>query len=167
MRPLRPSWLHLGLPYPNRVPCLQGWTGGACALTHLLVGKPLVRLLWLPEAKTGPIPCRETSEPCVRGESRWTHLPPSTKRRVESHAVGASGSRRLPSSSLSHLLWPKVIRMQEHLLPRDLGGCGWDSMVPSFYCDLCDSSKGRSKGRVLLLGRPVGEESRIAFYDLL
>lgn len=133
MRPLRPSWLHLGLPYPNRVPCLQGWTGGACALTHLLVGKPLVRLLWLPEAKTGPIPCRETSEPCVRGESGWTHLPPSTKRRVESHAMGASGSRRLPSSSLSHLLWPKVIRMQEHLLPRDLGGCGWCPVSTVIY----------------------------------
>lgn len=45
--------------------------------------------------------------------------------------------------------------MQEQLLPRDLGGCGWDSMVPSSYCDRCDSSNGRTK-RALTLGEASG-----------
>lgn len=57
---------------------------------------------------------------CVRegsGETRSCPCPPSTG--WKSCAVGASGSRKLPSSSLSQLLWcKKVIRMQEQLLSR-------------------------------------------------
>lgn len=57
-------------------------------------------------------------------------------------------------------LWPKkIVRMQEQLFPGDLGGCGWDSMVPSSYCDLCDSSNGRTK-RALILGEASGRREQ-------
>lgn len=105
----------------------MGWTDirqdGVCALTHLLVGQPLVRLLWLSEAKTGSIPCRETRGPYIREDS-----PPAPVHQEQGGNNGpwvplAPGKR--PSSSVSRLLWPKVIRMQEQLLPGDQGGQEW------------------------------------------
>lgn len=66
------------------------------------------------------------------------------------------GPGDFPQAVCLTCLWPKkIVRMQEQLFPGDLGGCGWDSMVASSYCDLCDSSNGKTK-RAFTLGEASG-----------